>query len=216
MSAIVDGAGRGGASATEVAGATAEALLLERLRRRDDEAFEQMVRLYGPRLLAVARRLLRNDDDARDALQQAFLSAFKGLPHFNGQSQLATWLHRIIVNVSLMRLRTRSRRPEDSIDDLLPRFLEDGHQAAPAGPWCAPADVLMARAELRAQVRAAVDRLPENYRTVLLLRDIEELDTEDTARLLGTTTTAVKTRLPRARQARATLLDPAFATSRRP
>lgn len=215
MSAIVDGAGRGGASASDAGRAPAEALLLERLRRREEDAFEHMVRLYGPRLLAVARRLLRNEEDARDAMQQAFLSAFKGLPHFNGQSQLATWLHRITVNVSLMRLRTRSRRPEDSIDDLLPRFLEDGHQAAPAGPWFAPADELMARAELRAQVRAAVDRLPDSYRTVLMLRDIEELDTEETARLLGTTPTAVKTRLHRARQALARLLDPAVASQRR-
>jgi RNA polymerase sigma-70 factor (ECF subfamily) len=185
----------------------ADGTLLEKLRRRDDDAFEVMVRTHSPRLLAVARRLLRNDEDARDALQQAFLLAFRGLPQFNGQSQLATWLHRIVVNVSLMKLRTRSRKPETPIEDLLPRFLEDGHQAEPAGAWPSGADELLLRAEMRARVRAVIDRLPQSYRTVLMLRDIEELDTEETARLLGVTTTAVKTRLHRARQALARLLD---------
>jgi RNA polymerase sigma-70 factor (ECF subfamily) len=188
-----------------------DAALLDALRRGDDAAFEQLVRLHTPMLLALARRLLRSDEDARDALQQAFMSAFRGLPAFNGQSRLATWLHRIVVNVCLMRLRTRSRRPEDAIEDLLPRFLEDGHQAEPAGEWPAAADELLMREETRARVRAAVNQLPETYRTVLVLRDIEELDTEETARALGTTTTAVKTRLHRARQALAKLLDPEFS-----
>lgn len=211
MSAIVDGSHGRAVPLVGPGLPHPDGALLDRLRRRDDGAFEQMVRQHGPRLLAVARRLLRNEEDARDALQQAFLSAFKGLPDFNGQSQLATWLHRIVVNVSLMRLRTRARRPEDSIEEMLPAFLEDGHQASPERRCFAPADELMVHAELRAQVRAAVDRLPDSYRTVLLLRDIEELDTEETARQLGTTTTAVKTRLHRARQALAKLLAPTLA-----
>lgn len=186
-------------AAPNPAGAT-DACLLERLRRNDAAAFEELVRAQGSRLLAVARRILRNDEDARDAVQEGFLSAFRALPEFNGQSRLATWLHRIVVNAALMKLRSRSRRPECSIEDLLPRFLEDGHHAEPVGEW-APVDVLLMQRETRTRLLAALDRLPDNYRTVLLLRDIEELDTETTARMLGLTANAVKIRLHRARQA---------------
>lgn len=75
---------------------------------------------YGGRLLAVARRFLANEEDAHDVLQEAFFSAFRALPNFAGQSRLTTWLHRIVVNAALMKLRSRQRRPECSIDDLLP------------------------------------------------------------------------------------------------
>ena len=94
---------------------------------------------------------------------------------------------------------------EESIDDLLPRFDDAGGWAEPQSSWDTTA--LVERAELRTRVRSAIDRLPENYRTVLLLRDIEELDTDETATMLGITPQAVKTRLHRARQALRTLLE---------
>ena len=120
--------------------------------------------------------MVRNEEDAQDAVQQAFLSAFRSLPTFNGQSRLTTWLHRIVTNAALMKLRTRGRRPEESIEDLLPTFLEDGHHAEQFSEWSLPADARMVRRETRKHVRAAIDRLPESYRTVLVLRDIEELE----------------------------------------
>jgi RNA polymerase sigma-70 factor (ECF subfamily) len=184
-----------------------EAGLLRRLRSGEEAAFEEIVRLHSGRLLAVARRMLRNDEEARDAVQQAFLSAFKALPHFNGQSRISTWLHRIVVNAALMRMRTRSRRPEESIEELLPRFLEDGHHAETWTEWGSSVDVLLERREVRQRVRAAIDRLPESYRTVLLLRDIEEMDTAEAAKALGLSANAVKIRLHRARQALARLLS---------
>jgi RNA polymerase sigma-70 factor, ECF subfamily len=184
-----------------------ERQLLDRLRQNDGTAFEELVRTESSRLLSVARRILRNDEDARDAVQEAFLSAFRALPEFNGQSRLATWLHRIVVNAALMKLRARSRRPEVSIEDLLPRFLEDGHHAEPVGKW-APVDVLLIQRETRARLLEVLDTLPENYRTVVMLRDIEELDTETTARLLSLTPNAVKIRLHRARQALVRQLAP--------
>ena len=187
-----------------------DALLLARLRRGDEDASTELVRTHAGRLLAVARRMLRNDEDAKDAVQQAFLSAFRAMPNFNGQSQLSTWLHRIVVNASLMKLRTRSRRPEESIEDLLPRFLEDGHHTETWSDLGASVDELLERKETRARVRAAIDLLPESYRTVLMLRDIEELDTARTAELLGVTTNAVKIKLHRARQALARLLETEF------
>ena len=191
-------------------GAIDEAALLAGLRAGDGLAFEKLVRLHCDRLLAVARRVLGNEEDARDAVQDAFLSAYRGLGGFGGDSKLATWLHRITLNACLMKLRTRRRKPEQSIEPLLPTFLDDGHQAHPAAPWRAGAGDVLERRELRDLVRGTIDRLPEAYRTVLLLRDIEGLDTDETARLLETNAGVVKTRLHRARQALRTLLDPHF------
>lgn len=176
-------------------------------------AYEQLVRDETKHLLAVARRLLRNEEDAQDAVQQAFLSAFRALPAFNGQSRLTTWLHRIVTNVALMKLRTRGRQPEDSIEDLLPTFLEDGHHVEQFSEWALPADTKMLRRETRARVRAAIETLPDSYRTVLLLRDIEELSTEETAHALGVNPNTVKIRLHRARQALLRLLKPAMETA---
>ena len=190
--------------------AGSENLLLRALREGEERAFETLVREHGARLLAVARRFLRNEEDARDALQDAFVSAYRSLDRFEANSRLSTWLHRIVVNACLMKLRTRRRRPEEAIEAFLPRFLEDGHQARPNAAWEGDVETLIARSEVRALVRASINRLPETYRTVLLLRDIEELDTAQTARLLGVTANAVKIRLHRARQALRELLDPAL------
>lgn len=190
-----------------------EAALIERLRAGDDAAYETLVRAYGGPMLAVARRLLGSDEDAGDALQEAFTSAFRAIGRFEGGSRLATWLHRIVVNAALMKLRARRRRPEQSISDLLPRFLEDGHQASPAVDWT-ESGAELDREELREYVRACIQRLPENYRTVLMLRDIEELDTQQTAEALGIDPNAVKVRLHRARQALRTLLDSRYRRNR--
>jgi RNA polymerase sigma-70 factor (ECF subfamily) len=183
-----------------------EAILLNRLRSGDDAAYELLIRTYGGRLLAVARGLLRNEEDARDAVQAAYVSAFKSLATFNGKSQLSTWLHRIVVNAALMKLRTRRRKPEESIDDLLPTFLDDGHHTAKFTEWAAQADQLLESKQARHAVREAIASLPDQHRTVLLLRDIEEMTTEEVAAELGLTCNAVKIRLHRARQALATVL----------
>jgi RNA polymerase sigma-70 factor (ECF subfamily) len=181
-----------------------------RLRSGEAEAFEALVRRETPRLLAVARRLLRNEEDARDAVQDGFVSAFRSLDGFGGRCQVSTWLHRITVNAALMKLRARRRKPEDPIEDLLPSFLEDGHHARHPHEWRDTGEALLASREDRAFVRAAIDRLPDSYRTVLLLRDIEELDTAEVAQLLGVSDNVVKVRLHRARQALRTLLAPRF------
>ena len=190
-----------------------DAALVARLRDGDADAFELLVREHGGRLLATARRFFTNEDDARDVLQDAFLAAFRSIDGFAGAARLSTWLHRIVVNAALMRLRSRKRRREESIDGLLPRFEEDGHWVEPPALWDAPTDDLVERQETRATVRKAIDRLPANYRTVLLLRDVEELDTDEAAALLGVTPNTVKTRLHRARQALRTLLERDFKRS---
>ena len=188
-----------------------ERSLVSLLRSGDETAFERLVRDHGGRLLSVARRFLRDEEEARDAVQESFLSAYKALDRFDQGSRLSTWLHRIVINACLMRLRTRRRKPEDSIEDLLPQFEADGHQVRhPTPEWEGSAETLLARKETRAIVREAIDRLPDSYRSVLLLRDIEELSTEEAARSLGVTANAVKIRLHRARQALRTLLEPHF------
>jgi RNA polymerase sigma-70 factor (ECF subfamily) len=186
-----------------------EAALIERIRAGEPQAYEVLVRRHAGRMLAVAQRLLRNADDAHDAVQEAFISAYRHAGSFAGGSSLGTWLHRIVVNAALMKLRSRSRRPEESIDELLPRFHDDGHMIDPAGRWStAEEHGRLERDERCALVRECIGRLPETYRTVLMLRDIEELDPQETALMLGTSVNAVNIRLHRARQALRALLDP--------
>jgi RNA polymerase sigma-70 factor (ECF subfamily) len=187
-----------------------ETELADALRRGDAAAFEALVRSEAGRLLAVTRRLLANEEDAREAVQEAFISAFKAREQFGGDSKVSTWLHRIAVNAALSKLRTQKRRPEEAIEDLLPRFLPNGHYAKTFTAWTEPADEALARKETARLVREAINRLPESFRTALLLRDIEGFSTNEAAQMLGTTPNAVKLRLHRARMALRTLLEPHF------
>jgi RNA polymerase sigma-70 factor (ECF subfamily) len=204
---LFDSAPAATARATEPPLNAEDAALIARVRSGYQRACEQLVRQYGPRMLAVARRFFRCDEDATDAVQDAFLSAFASLDRFAGKAALGTWLHRVVVNACLMRLRRRPRN-EESIEPLLPRFKSDGHHASSPQHWDDEAFRAAERSELRDHIRACIDRLPESYRAVLLLRDIEEFDTEETARLLDCTPNNVKVRLHRARHALKTLLDP--------
>src|SRR5688500_20390759 len=112
-----------------------ETTLIAQLRAGDEAAFEQVVRQYGGRLLAVARRIVGTEEDARDVVQDAFLNAFKSFDRFEGNAKLSTWLHRIVVNAALMKLRTRKRKPEQSIESMLPSFLDDGHHEERFQSW---------------------------------------------------------------------------------
>jgi RNA polymerase sigma-70 factor (ECF subfamily) len=195
-----------GAEPASIAERSAESSLIGRLRRNDDAAYEELVRANAPRMLVAARKILNVEQDAQDAVQEAFLSAFKALEGYRGSSSLSTWLHRIVVNCALMKRRSRRSRPERSIESLLPQFEAHGHWIAEPVVWETPgAD--MENAETRAIVRACVDDLPDGYRQVFLMREIEEMDTQVVAEMLGITPNAVKVRLHRARQALKTLLE---------
>ena len=188
-----------------------ESGLVASLRAGSPAAYETLLRDHGPRMLAAALRIMGNDEDARDALQDALLSAVKALRKeggFAADSRLSTWLHRIVVNACLMRLRTRRRRPEEPIDPLLPAFDESGHRKDPGPAWNPAPESGIEREGLRRACRDAIEKLPDSYREVLVLRDIEGLDTEATAQALDMTPAAVKTRLHRARQALRSLLEP--------
>lgn len=204
--ATISHSGEGAAAAELVR----EQDLVRRLRDGNEEACEQLVRQHSGAMLQILRRFLRCEEDAHDALQDAFLSAFRSLDRFQGTARLGTWLHRIAVNAALMKIRSSARRNEASIEDLLPKWSADGHHAEPVAEWSIAADATAMTAETRAHVRACIDQLPDTWRTVLLLRDIEELSTAEAADLLQISENAVKIRLHRARQALRTLIRPEF------
>lgn len=190
--------------------ASADGELLARLRGGDAAAFAELLDQHGGMVLAVARRILHHEEDARDATQEAFVSAFRAIDRFDGSARLSTWLYRIAANAALMKLRSRSRRPECSIVDLQPQFVSDGHHRDVAIDWPSESADSAERAELHAAVHQAIAELPEDYRTVVLLRDIEGFDTEQAAGRLGVSISVVKTRLHRARLALRAILDRRF------
>lgn len=170
--------------------------------------FNSLLRRELPRLYAVVLRLIGDPELARDVLQDAVLHAYRKLDTFEGRSQLSTWVHRVIVNQALAARRSRRRSPERAIEELLPNFDEHDKRVDPALPAPPPVEQLVEQAELRQAVHAAVDQLPEDYRAVLLLRDIEGFSTAEVADILMISVANVRTRLHRARAALKRLLEP--------
>lgn len=173
----------------------------------DTAELERAVRDHGGAMLAVARRLLGNDDDARECVQDAYLSAFSNADSFEGRSAYRTWLHRIVVNTALGNLRKRKRGDAPSIDGLLPEFDANGCRIEPMWQFEEPVERSLERGQSRQAVRDAIDALPDIYRAVLVLRDIEEFSAAEVAELLETNVPVVKTRLHRARAALKKLLE---------
>ncbi len=184
--------------------------LLARLQAGEGVAFEYLVRCYAGRLHKVAYRYV-GAEDAKDMLQETFAKAFASIQGFRGDSAVYTWLHQILINTCLSHLRKSASRKEQPIDDLLPTFLEDGHRAHPTAAWHRSTESVYQQTETGRLVRNCIDRLPENYRVVLMLRDIDGFGGIETAELLGISANAVKIRLHRARQALREQLDPHLA-----
>lgn len=169
--------------------------------------FELLVREQGPRMLSVIRRYLRNDADAQDALQDAFLQAYRHAKQFRGESSSATWLHTVACRAALMKLRSTRRFAETGeLERLVPAYEPDGHRLPGCADWPEGPEETASRREVRAIVREAIDELPEPFRSVLMLRDIDGLSTLETSECMGINEGAVKTRLHRARQALRTLI----------
>ena len=173
-----------------------EHLLVAAARGGDAAAFEELVNRYEGKIFRLTRNITGNHEDAEDAMQDAFLKAYAHLQDFHGDSRFYTWLVRIAANEALMRLR--KRRPNQfSLDepiegdtDLFPRELED---------WGPTPEQKYAQTEIENIVSELIDRLEPEYRIVFLLRDFEELSTQETAEALGISVPAVKSRLLRAR-----------------
>ena len=152
-------------------------------------AFEQLVEEYGDRVYGIALRITGSPSDAEDAMQDAFLSAFKAWTTFRGDSSPTTWLYRIAVNAALQRVR---RRPDDYL-------AERDEEAAQIVDWTGDAAFAAVRAELQTQLEQAIALLPPDLQVALVLRDIEGLSTAETAAVMELTEAAVKSRLHRAR-----------------
>tara|TARA_R110002110_G_scaffold415852_1_gene658161 strand:+ start:69282 stop:69923 length:642 start_codon:yes stop_codon:yes gene_type:complete len=208
----LDGTGTSGNRNTDAGPADeAERALLDGLCAGEEAAFTDLVTRYGGPMLAVARRILGNEEDARDCVQDALISAAGKIEKFEGRSKLSTWLHRIVVNSALSQLRRRARRPEQSIEPLIPNFDMMGCRIElPEDDYLSLEEVID-KTKVGTVVRDAIEQLPESYRIVLLLRDIEEFSVRETAELLETSEGAIKTRLHRARSALKVLLEPILA-----
>lgn len=175
--------------------------LIRRLQDGDPSSYETLVKTFGGRMLAVARRVVRDEGEAEDCVQEAFLQAFRNIGGFEGRSALGSWLHRIVVNAALMKLRQRGRRQEAPLDDSPSEFDERGMRKAENSTLTREPMAVLESREIQGLVRRAIDELPDDFRNVILFRDIEEYDTAETADLLGLSLAATKTRLHRARAA---------------
>jgi RNA polymerase sigma-70 factor (ECF subfamily) len=171
-----------------------EAVLVARAQQRDEEAFAELMRRNIPMSLRLALSILKDRQEAEDQVQTSFLKAWLGLGEFHAESRFSTWFRRIVLNQSLMRLRSARRARLQSLDD----SQEDERPMDPPSPEPSPESEL-GRRQLHAQLRKEVRRLPPLLRDVLELRDLLELPTEEVARRLGISEAATKSRLARAR-----------------
>jgi RNA polymerase sigma-70 factor (ECF subfamily) len=180
--------------------AATDAELVARAQAKDFAAFEELLDRYEDKVFRLAYRFVRNETEAQEILQDTFLSIWRKLGTFKGDAQFSSWLYRVAANAALMRLRAQRRHPEISTEELPVGFLDNNGQLPAAGEnWARRPDDQLQSEELRDHIQQAVDALPELYRTVFLIRDVEGLSTEETAEVLGISVPTVKTRLHRAR-----------------
>jgi RNA polymerase sigma-70 factor (ECF subfamily) len=171
--------------------------LVERARAGDNSAFEQLVRQYDRQIFRVAQHITQNREDAEDITQDVFLKAYNKLNQFQGNSKFSTWLTRIAVNESLMRLRKRKTSRTVSMDQEVQT--EEGAIPRDFADWSPNPEQNYTQSELKEILDKTIAGLPPGFRTVFTLRDIENLSTEETAEALGLSVPAVKSRLLRAR-----------------
>ena len=171
--------------------------LVERAKAGDDAAFEQLIRQYDRQIFRIARHITQNKEDAEDIVQDTFLKAYRKLDQFQGNSKFYTWLVRIAVNESLMRLRKRRNSKTVSMDDEVQT--EEGSVPRDFAAWGPNPEQEYSQGELGEILRKTIAGLPPGFRSVFTLRDVENLSTEETAELLGLSIPAVKSRLLRAR-----------------
>lgn len=192
--------------------ALGEAELVERARRGEREAFRAIMQRCNQRLFRTARSVVRDDNEAEDVLQEAYLRAFAAIGRFRGEAGILTWLTRITLNEA--RGRLRRRRSVVDIDEIEAAQAGRGQVLAfPAAGMATDPEADAARAQMRRLLESAVDELPEAFRTVFIMRDVEECSIEETAASLGLKPETVKTRLHRARRQLRRALDEKLSAS---
>ena len=167
----------------------------------DSLDFETLVREYSGRMLSVARRYLHSEVDVQDCLQDAYIQAFRGLDKFEGRSSIETWLHRIVINTALMKLRSSGRSKVTLMEDTPSLFDNNGKRLVTEAEVSFSTEDVLVNQQTRKRVRDTINALPENLRNLLMLRDIEGYNVKETAELLNISEGAVKTGLHRARGA---------------
>jgi RNA polymerase sigma-70 factor (ECF subfamily) len=173
-----------------------DAALVKSAQAGDSSAFDELVRRYADKVHRLTSKVLRHEEDAEDAMQEAFLSAYRNLKRFEGKSAFSTWLYRIAMNAALMRLRKR-RHPTVSLEQ--PTDREESQVTLQIADWArTPVDEVL-NDELRAVLERAVDTLPEELAHVFLLREVEGVSNAEAAEILELSVPAVKSRLHRAR-----------------
>jgi RNA polymerase sigma-70 factor (ECF subfamily) len=171
--------------------------LVGQAKRGDPEAFTELVNRYEGKVYRLARHITQNEEDAEDVLQETFLKAFANLGQFQGAAKFYTWLVRIAVNESLMKLRRRKADKTISLDE--PVETDDDVVVRDITAWDEDPEQKYGRAEMNAILTRTINSLPPGFRAVFWLRDVEELSTEETAQALHISIPAVKSRLLRAR-----------------
>ncbi len=178
-------------------GVTDELALVQAAKQGDISAFEQLVKRYDRNVFRIAQHITQNREDAEDVVQDAFLKAYQNLEQFQGNSKFYTWLVRIAVNESLMKLRRRKTSKTVSMDEDVET--EEGSMPREFADWSPNPEQLYGHSELSDILRKTIQGLPSSFRTVFVLRDVEGLSTEETAEMLDLSVPAVKSRLLRAR-----------------
>lgn len=183
--------------------AEAETELIARALHGDGEAFSDLVKPYLGLFTAGIHRILQDNTDTQDALQEALLSLHTELHRFQGKSRFSTWAYRVCLNEALMLRRSRMRRREDTLEDFMPRFSPEGHLMSKEGlrDWVQEATALekVEEDQFRSKVREGLNRLSDEQRAVFIMRDLEGLETEEVASKLGISRGLVRQRLHRAR-----------------
>jgi len=176
-----------------------EEALVKDFQAGDLDAYDKIVELYQKRIYALSFNLMRNQMDAQDVAQEVLLTLFKKIHTFQGKSAFSSWVYRITLNSSYMKLRSKKKEPKISIDELLPSFNSTGFQQEKIQDWSENTESLLFTNETREIINKAVGLLPEKEKVVFLLRDVEGLSTEKVSEVLDLTIPAVKSRLHRAR-----------------
>jgi RNA polymerase sigma-70 factor (ECF subfamily) len=177
-----------------------DAALVEGLRRDDPDAVASLVEGYGDRVYRLTRRITGSNEDAEEAAQDALWTAARKIHMFKGESAFGSWLYRIAANAAYMKLRARrTRANEIALEDVLPSLDREGQHFEPIDDWSRRVDDRALQGELREVLESAIAELPPDYRTALVLRDVDGLSNPDVAEALGITLPAVKSRVHRSR-----------------
>ena len=177
---------------------TEEALVRD-LQNGNLDAYDKLAEIYQKKIYGLSFHLTRNQMDAQDVTQEVLLTLFRKINMFQGKSAFSSWVYRIAVNASYMKLRSKKKEPNVSIDELMPSFNSAGFQQEKIQDWSENTESLLFTKETRDVINKAVDLLPEKEKVVFLLRDVEGLSTEKTGEIMNLTVPAVKSRLHRAR-----------------